>query len=97
MAYFEDFFAKSSLLGFDNNTNSTVGRNELEQFQRQLLKKIDSKLFKNELEREDDYAMNSLEIMAGNRYQLNPIEEANMDLLDDDSITNSNSSPYEQL
>lgn len=67
LAYFEDVFAKSSLLGFDNmntTTNSNVGRNELEEFQRQLLKKIDSKLFKNEIEHEEGYIYdNTLEMI----------------------------------
>jgi hypothetical protein len=47
LAYFEDVFAKSSLIGFDNIGNSNVNKNDLEEFQRQLIHKINASL-KNE-------------------------------------------------
>ncbi|CDW72333.1 bzip transcription factor family protein [Stylonychia lemnae] len=56
LQYFEDVFAKSSLLGFDQ-ASPNVNRNDLEEFQRSLLRKINQRfLHERELEvvQEDD-------------------------------------------
>ena len=45
LAYFEDIFAKSSLLGFDPVSQNAVNKNDLEEFQKNLLKKINQKLY----------------------------------------------------
>jgi hypothetical protein len=39
LAYFEDVFTKTSLIGFES-TDSETGRNELEEFKCELLRKI---------------------------------------------------------
>jgi hypothetical protein len=44
LSYFEDVFAKSSLLGYDP-MNANINRNDLEEFQRNLLKKINSRFY----------------------------------------------------
>ena len=49
LAYFEDIFAKSSLLGTDP---SAVNKSDLEQFQKNLLKKINKTLFSDSIEEE---------------------------------------------
>ena len=41
--YFEDIFAKTSLLGFDHSPNS-LNKNDLEEFQKNLLRKINAQL-----------------------------------------------------
>ena len=63
MTYFEDVFAKSSLLGYEAPTNSNINKNDLEEFQKNLLLNINQRLFE---ERELDIMAapeNSLEII----------------------------------
>lgn len=43
LAYFEDIFAKTSLVGFDNYSPGNISRSDLEEFQRNLLSKINSR------------------------------------------------------
>ena len=86
LAYFEDVFAKSSLLGFDN-VNANVNKNDLEEFQRQLLKKIDSKLFKSEQDEAYLFDKNSqLDLMPGCN---SSIRNSNMEDLDEPFISGS--------
>lgn len=44
LTYFEDVFAKSSLLGFDQ-VSPSLNRNDLEEFQKTLLRKINARLY----------------------------------------------------
>eukprot|EP00347_Sterkiella_histriomuscorum_P014129 403362056 len=46
LSFFEDVFAKSSLVGFDQ-MNSNINRNDLQEFQVNLLKKINARLHSN--------------------------------------------------
>jgi hypothetical protein len=63
LTYFEDIFAKSSLLGYDN-MGGNINRNDLEVFQKNLLKKINAR-FTQEREQESLYKEDSLEIIPG--------------------------------
>lgn len=61
LSYFEDIFAKSSLLGSDP---SAVNKNDLERFQKNLLKKINKRLFSDGFE-EDLNESNPLDESLG--------------------------------
>jgi hypothetical protein len=50
LAYFEDIFAKSSLLGFEPSNKGAVNKSDLEKFQKNLLKKINKRLYQENVE-----------------------------------------------
>ena len=93
LAYFEDIFAKSSLLGFDPNNSSAVNKSDLEEFQKNLLKKINKRLFQESLGEEDQNDSNPLDESLG----ILPHKRARNILDDRDSIsTTSISAPIQQ-
>ena len=84
LAYFEDVFAKSSLLGFDP-MGGNINRNDLEEFQKSLLKKINSRLYQ---ERDlDQIPESSMEMISSGRSSHSPRDEA--DNLSTNSISNN--------
>ncbi|CDW72099.1 bzip transcription factor family protein [Stylonychia lemnae] len=54
LAYFEDVFAKSQLIGYDNFTQVGIKKNELDEFKRNLINKINATLSDHEQEMLDD-------------------------------------------
>lgn len=82
LSYFEDVFAKSSLVGYDS-MNNNINRSDLEEFQRNLLKKINSRLY-DERELSNNAPEDSFDFMNG---RTNNID---LDQLSSTSASNDN-------